>query len=198
METNIVKKSLFFILCILFLGVYSCTSDNEPDLPKKGTFPDVKLTNYNGSDFYFKELRGKVLVVSYIYTNCPDICHITSKKLNKFKSQLDQETKNKLAFVSISFDPTRDTPEVLQEHLGSMDLDLDNWYFVTGRRDRVYETLEVAGINPIPDKMESKDSYTFNHRDRISIVDSEGHIRKHLKGSTFDQQELKRGIKRLM
>lgn len=199
-NSTIISGSLLitFLLFAIFTLTISCTTENHDELPKKGTFPDVELTNYDGSDFYFKDRRGKVLVVSYIYTNCPDICHMISKKLNRFKSELDEKTLTNVEFVSITFDPTRDTPEVLNKHIDEMNLDLENWYFVTGRRDRVYETLSVAGINPIPDKMESKDSYTFNHRDRISLVDRSGQIRKHYKGSGFDHEELKNDINNLL
>lgn len=200
--SNIYKiKNIFPALltsCFLVLLFTSCTSDNKTELPKKGAFPEVELTNYDGSDFYFKDLKGKVLVVSYIYTNCPDICHMISKKLDKFKSELDRKTLDDVTFVSVSFDPTRDTPKVLREHLDKMDLDLENWYFVTGRRDLVYETLAVAGINPMPDEMKGPDSYTMSHRDRISIVDKSGQLRKHYKGTGFDHEELKKDIKTLL
>lgn len=200
MNNNIDYKLLQLILLILLSVplVLSCKSENKTTLPVKGEFPQVKLINYDGEDFYFKDIKGKVVVVSYIYTNCPDICHITSKKLNNLKSGLDQQTRNDLVFVSITFDPTRDTPNILREHIGMMDLNVDNWFFVTGRRDLVYETLNLAGINPVPDKMESNDSYTFNHRDRISLVDREGQIRKHYKGSTFDADELVQDLKTLL
>ena len=193
-------KELFSFVLVLSIvtASISCTSEDKPDLPEIGKFPEVKLTNYDGSDFYFKEREGKVLIVSYIYTNCPDICHMISKKLNKFKSGLDQQTLNNVEFVSITFDPTRDTPGVLKEHLEKMDLDLGNWYFVTVRRDRIYETLEVAGIDPMLDSMENPDSYTMNHRDRISIVDRNGQIRKHYKGTGFDKEELEKDIKGLL
>lgn len=199
-QNNNILKSFLITLLLFSITTFaiSCTSENDTDLPEKGTFPDVELTNYDGSDFYFKNKQGKILVVSYIYTNCPDICHMISKKLNRFKSELDEETLSNVEFVSITFDPTRDTPEVLNKHLDEMDLDLENWYFVTGRRDRVYETLSVAGINPIPDEMKSNDSYTFNHRDRISLVDKNGQIRKHYKGSGFNNEELKKDIKTLL
>lgn len=184
--------------CFLVLLFTSCTSDDKTELPEKGTFPEVKLTNYDGSDFYFKNVEGRVLVVSYIYTNCPDICHMISKKLNKFKAELDPKTLDDVTFVSVSFDPTRDTPKVLSEHLDKMDLDLEKWYFVTGRRDHVYETLAVAGIDPMLDSMEDPDTYTMNHRDRISIVDKNGQIRKHYKGTGFDHEELKKDINNLL
>lgn len=189
---------LILIIFTIISPLTSCTSDQTQELPKKGTFPKVKLVNYDGSDFYMKDLEGKIVVVSYIYTNCPDICHMISKKIDKFKSQLDTETLENTVFVSISFDPTRDTPDVLKEHIKMMDLDLENWYFVTGRRDLVYDTLEVAGINPLPDEIKSPDSYTLNHRDRITLVDRSGQLRKHYKGTGFDHDELRKDIKTLM
>lgn len=197
-----INKLISQVVLIVFLFsiplILSCDSGNKAALPVKGEFPQVELTNYNGEEFYFKDLKGKVLVVSYIYTNCPDICHMTSKKLNKLKAEFDSNAKKEIAFVSVTFDPTRDTPQILSEHMKKMKLDTENWYFVTGRRDRVYETLEVAGINPVPDEFKSKDSYTFNHRDRISLVDRDGQIRKHYKGSEFNQQELEGDIKTLL
>ena len=191
------RKGLF-LLIILSISSFIVSCSSEQQLPVKGEFPDVKLINYNGEEFHFSDLKGKIIVVSYIYTNCPDICHLTTKKLNQFKKNLGDDLSNKVEFVSITFDPTRDTPDVLKHHVQMMGLDMNNWYFVTGRRDLVYKTIEVAGINPIVDELKNNDQYTFNHRDRLSLVDQQGRIRKHYKGSTFDEAELKKDIKTLL
>lgn len=191
-------KIRLILLIMMSISLFMAGCSSEPELPVKGQFPDVKLVNYNGQDFHFSDLKGKVVVVSYIYTNCPDICHLTTKKLNQFKKNLGDNLANKVEFVSITFDPTRDTPNVLKHQVQMMGLDMQNWYFVTGRRDLVYETIEVAGINPIVDEMKNNDNYTFNHRDRISLLDRDGRIRKHYKGSNFDEAELKKDIKTLL
>jgi len=198
------KKDIKALFIIPFVPVFSLivllniSCSSKPELPVKGQFPDVKLVNYDSKDFHFSDLKGKVIVVSYIYTNCPDICHLTTKKLNQFKKNLNNNLRKKVELVSITFDPTRDTPDVLKHQVHMMGLDMDNWYFVTGRRDLVYKTIEVAGINPIVDEMKSNDKYTFNHRDRISLVDQKGQIRKHYKGSNFDEAELTKDIKSLL
>lgn len=200
-SSSSIKRSnalLFFTGLISLIFLYSCTSETRDDLPQYGKFPAHELTNHNGDAFSFKDLEGKAVLVAYIYTNCPDVCHIISAKLNRFKSGLDEDLLHKVHFVSLTFDPTRDNPNVLKDHAEMMQLDLSGWDFVTGRRDRVYEILEVAGIDPMIDSMESPTSYTLNHRDRISLLDRDGYLRKHYKGSSFDHDELLKDIRSLL
>jgi protein SCO1/2 len=185
-----------FLISILLL---SCT----PDLPVKGEFPDVTLIDQSGRDFSLSEVRGKVLVVAYIYTNCPDICHIISKKMNVFKEQIKKSgLQDRVYFISITFDPERDTPEVLRHHAEMMNLDLHNWVFLTGDENAVNATLKVAGMEAIKDPVDSsgngEHSYLISHRDRISLADKNGRIRKHYKGSEFNPDELLEDIKRLL
>ena len=187
------------IAFLISLFLLSCSSD----LPVKGEFPDIKLIDQEGRDFSFSQVRGKVLVVAYIYTNCPDICHIISKKMNVFKEQIKKSgLQDRVYFVSISFDPERDTPDALRHHAEMMNLDLDNWVFLTGDQDSVNEILKVAGMEAIKDTVETggkvDQSYSLLHRDRISLADKNGRIRKHYKGSEFNPDELLEDIKRLL
>lgn len=185
-----------FLISILLL---SCT----PDLPVKGEFPDVTLIDQNGRDFSFSQVRGKVLVVAYIYTNCPDICHIISKKMNVFKERIKKSgLQDRVYFISITFDPARDTPDVLRHHAEMMNLDLHNWVFLTGDESAISATLKVAGMEAIKDPVDSsgngEQSYLISHRDRISLADKNGRIRKHYKGSEFNPDELLADIKKLL
>ncbi len=194
-----IPRSILVIVLVFFLAACSSSTENtEKGFPIKGKFPDVKLVNYDGSDFRFSDLRGNVVVVSYIYTHCPDICHIISKRIDVFKKKLDPDLLEKVRFVSISIDPARDTPDALKRHGGMMKLDTTNWYFVTGIRDRVYDTIKVAGIDPLVEIRKGPDDYTLNHRNRISLLDTEGNIRKHYKGTTFDYAELEEDIRKLL
>jgi len=188
-----------YILTLMLIFAFACKSD----LPVKEVFPDITLTNHEGGDFIFSNLRGKVLVVSYIYTHCPDICHLIGKRMNVFKESLnDAGIHDKVYFVSISFDPKRDTPEVLRNHARMMNLDLKNWVFLTGDENSVNSTIEAAGMEAIdgPTKFNEngEPSYSIAHRDRISLVDKKGRIRKHYKGTKFDMEELLGDIKTLL
>jgi protein SCO1 len=189
-------KKIATLITILLIA---CTSD----LPLKEQFPDITLTDQNGRDFSLSEVRGKVLVVAYIYTNCPDICHVISKKMNVFKEQIKKSgLEDRVYFISITFDPERDTPDVLRHHAEMMNLDLDNWVFLTGDQNAVNSTLNAAGIEAIKDPVDTSgnadQSYLISHRDRISLADKNGRIRKHYKGSEFNPDELLEDIKRLL
>ena len=185
------------ILVIVFL-VAGCSSGQESELPVKSQLPQVKLTDFNDGEFIFSDLKGKIIVLSYIYTNCPDICHLTSSKLNKFKQSLNAESKDEIYFVSISFDPERDSPEVLREHARMMNLNLENWVFITGSEENIKKVLAAGGIDPWVENDPVSKNYTFSHRDRISLVDQEGRIRMHYKGTNFDEAKLSNDIKTLL
>jgi protein SCO1/2 len=187
------------IAILLMLFLIACKSD----FPLKEQFPDVTLIDQNGRQFSFSQVRGKVLVVAYIYTNCPDICHIISRKMNVFKEQIKKAgLQDKVYFISITFDPERDTPEVLRHHAKMMKLDLHNWVFLTGDQNAVNAILKVAGMEAIrePGKATGDGdlSYSLLHRDRISLADKNGRIRKYYKGSEFNPDELLDDIKGLL
>ncbi|MBI2487480.1 MAG: SCO family protein [Deltaproteobacteria bacterium] len=191
------KKLILYCLLIFSLA---CSNSK---LPVKGEFPDMTLISQDGKEFTFSKLEGKVIVVSYIYTNCPDICHIISAKLNAFKNKLKENgIQDKVYFVSISLDPERDTPEVLKQHAKMMNLDLTNWVFVTGDENSIDSTIKVAGMEAIKGPIEYSEngepSYEIAHQNRISLVDEKGRIRKHYRGTTFDMEELLGDIKILL
>jgi protein SCO1/2 len=173
------------------------------DLPVKGEFPDTILISQDRKEFAFSQVEGKVVVVSYIYTNCPDICHIISTKLNAFKNKLKENgIQDRVYFVSISLDPERDTPEVLMQHAKMMNLDLTNWVFVTGDKNSVDTTIKVAGMEaikgPIVVSEKGETSYEIAHQNRISLADEKGRIRKHYRGTDFDMDELLGDLKSLL
>lgn len=188
----------FLLVCLLIIFA-ACDSR----LPVEGEFPDTVLTNQNGKEFSFSDLEGNVVVVSYIYTNCPDICHIISARMNMFKKNLKEANlQDKVHFVSISIDPERDTPEALRQHAKMMNLDLTNWVFVTGDEYLINSTIQAAGMEamkgPVEYSEDGKRSYLISHRNRISLVDKEGRIRKHYRATTFDMDELLGDIKSLI
>ena len=194
---NISMKKFILFLVILSLGC------SDSDLPVKAQFPEITLINQDGKDFTFSQVEGKVVVVSYIYTNCPDICHIISAKINAFKNKLkENDVQDKVYFVSITLDRERDTPDVLRQHAKMMNLDLTNWVFVTGDKDSIDSTIKVAGMEalkgPIQHSKDGEPSYEIAHQNRISLVDEKGRIRKHYRGTDFDMDELLKDIKGLL
>lgn len=190
------------VLLSLFAFCMILTACNS-SLPEKGKLPDMPLTNQEGEKFRLSELRGHVVVLSYIYTHCPDVCHVISKRMDAFKDRLKKNgIEEDIYFVSISIDPKRDTPKRLKNHVNMMNLDTENWVFATGDIFTINSILEAAGIDPVKGPIEfdenDEPSYTLTHRNRISLMDQRGQLRKHYKGTQFDMDELLQDIKKLL
>jgi protein SCO1/2 len=189
-------KRFLVLLCISLLA---CDSG----LPVIGELPDLPLKDQDGKKFTFLELRGRVLIVSYIYTHCPDVCPMTIKKVQEIEKGLNKNgLKGRVYFVSITLDPKRDTPEAIREHVRRSSLDIRNWVFLTGNETIIDSIIKGAGVVAIKDPTqytENKEPYYFiTHTDRISLVDKKGKIRKHYKGSSFDMDELLTDVEKLM
>lgn len=78
------------------------------------------LTNQNGQQMAFSELRGKSVVLFFGYTHCPDVCPATLADFKQVKKLMGAEA-DKVNFVFISVDAERDTPEVVKEYLALFD-----------------------------------------------------------------------------
>ncbi len=99
--------------------------DYKPDkvynVPAPGqTVPNFKFLNQDGKTIAIKQFRGKVLLVTFIYTRCPlpDYCIRMSRNFATIQHQLaaDPQLYNKTHLLSISFDPAHDTPKVLRSY----------------------------------------------------------------------------------
>lgn len=96
----------------------------------KGTAPDLVLTNQDGQKVSLRDLRGKVVLMSFIYTNCPTACPLVTAKM----ATIHHDFKgNGLHNVSITIDPAHDTPAVLKEYGKQWKgMDFRSWSFLTG------------------------------------------------------------------
>ena len=81
-----------------------------------GPAPQFTLTSQDGKPVALADLRGKAVVVAFIYTQCPDICPMLTQKMVEIQDELGADFGTKVAFVSISLDPEHDTPEVLKDY----------------------------------------------------------------------------------
>jgi cytochrome oxidase Cu insertion factor (SCO1/SenC/PrrC family) len=94
------------------------------------TAPDFTLTDQNGSPFHMADTRGKVVVLSFLYTHCTDLCPFVAEKLKSAHDQLGPDA-DRTVFVAVTTDPGRDTVKVLADYSRSAGL-MDAWHFLTG------------------------------------------------------------------
>lgn len=103
----------------------ACSSDEKPqfksiDLTGADYAKDFSLPDQNGKVRTVKDFAGKVVVVFFGYTQCPDVCPTSMAELAQIKKSLGADGV-KLQAVFISVDPERDTPEVLKAYMGNFD-----------------------------------------------------------------------------
>ena len=118
----------------------------EQRLPTIGSAPDFALTSQDGAEVTLASLRGKVVAVTFIYTWCPDICPMLTDKMARVQDELGKDFGTKVAFVSITIDPERDTPGVLKEYAKSFQADFGGWSFLTGKPAAVLEVAHRYGV----------------------------------------------------
>jgi protein SCO1/2 len=186
MDTSVVRSRWSFRvsftagLLAAVSGLYGC---NPQPPPFRGTSVDnvvwgrdFTLTAHTGERFDSQSLRGKVQVVFFGYTHCPDICAPTLAKLAQARQQLgDDAVKLQVLFVTV--DPTHDTPAQLTKFLAGFD---PTFIGLTGTQQ---EIRQVAGNHMSYFKAEGKNSQQVTHTGTMYLKDRQGRMRVLVKES---------------
>jgi len=156
---------------------------------------NYELVNHDGKQVNFpKDFEGKTLIAGYIFTNCPDICPLTTNNMRLVQEKLNVDENKNVSFVSISFDPLVDTPETLTKFAEIRNLNLSNWTFLTGDEKVISDLMKEIGIVAfVSDSTVTSEGDIINyfvHTDRISLIDEELNIRKNYLGSQANIDEI--------
>jgi protein SCO1/2 len=187
------------IIILLFVFASGCNNPLPEEKKINGTFT---LLNQDSSEVNFPDrFKGKILVTGFIFTNCPDICPMTIHNMQLIQKELAKEKIKNVEFAAVSFDPLRDTPEVLSKQAELREVDLSNFNFLTGNKNRIDSLLDAMNIFAFTDDTTYTESgepvYFFVHTDRITLVDQQGSIRKEYSGSKINIDEIISDIKYL-
>jgi protein SCO1 len=176
-------KALALALLGVVLAVPAAGHDppkEELVLPVMGAAPDFRLTGQDGRAVALRDFHGRALVVSFIYTACPDYCPLLTAKLVGVQEALGDAFGKEVAFVSITVDPGLDTPEVLEHYALSHGADLDGWHFLTGEPETIEAVTRAYGVFAMKASNDLVD-HTF----LTSLVDTEGRLRVQYLGYRF-------------
>jgi protein SCO1/2 len=159
------------IFAVLFLVIGIGTSYFKKSLYTVMKVPDFALTDQNSKKITNKDMLGKVYLVEFFYSRCPTICPVMNSNMKYIDEQI---TNPDFGIISISIDPTNDTPEVLKNHAKMIGADSPNWHFLSGNRDYIGNLADMFDIY-VGDKED--DSESLNHSGMIALVDKEGNLR---------------------
>ncbi len=192
------KFLLFFSAVILLFTGCGKELPVEEDLSGE-SYP---LLNQDSVEVRFPDIiEGKTAVVGYIFTNCPDICPLTTNNMRLVQEKVNAAGVEGVEFVSISFDPKVDKPSVLSSFAEVRNLDTSNWTFLTGDKkiiDSLMGRLKIVAVPGDTSVTSSGEEYVyFIHTDRISLFDSENRLRKNYLGSKAPIDEVVEDVKTL-
>ena len=190
----------YFALTLISLFLYSCQS-KFPEKEFVGNSAHMLVNQDSVTVDFPKKYKGKILLVSFIFTNCPDICPLTTHNLQRIQQKVKDEKIDNVSFAAISFDPERDTPSALKSFAEVRDIDLSNYNFFTGEKDKIKSLMVAFHIVAISGDTTFTDDkipvYFYMHTDRITLVDQDQNIRKSYRGSEINLEEILNDIKNL-
>src|SRR5215211_2763504 len=158
-------------------------------LPKIAPAPGFALTSQDGTPVALADLRGKTVAVTFIYTSCTDTCPVLTALMAYVQDKLGRDFGERIAFVSITVDPERDTPEVLKQYADTFGADLKGWAFLTGASAAIRDVIRRYGVFA-----EKNAKGEVDHTFLTSIVDRNGMLRVQYLGVRFDPDEFQRDL----
>ena len=142
------------------------------DIRKDNIGGDFTLTDSEGKPFALSSLKGKVVVLSFGYTHCPDICPTELLTYNDTLKQLGDEAKN-VAVVFVSVDPERDTPELMKQYVKQFHPDFIGLTDTTGGND-VALAKQLWRIISAKADIKSDKLYNVDHSSGTYLLDKQG------------------------
>ena len=193
MRTSLVQALLVLTAITVLPGDATRQVSQEPPLPRIAPAPEFTLTSQDRAQVALKNMRGKVVAVAFIYTFCVDTCPILTPMMSFIQDQLGADFGAKIAFVSITVDPERDSPEVLKEYAQAFGANLAGWSFLTGPWDAIRDVTRHYGVFA----SKSADG-NVDHTFLTSIIDRRGILRVQYLGARFDPDEFRRDLLSLL
>lgn len=135
--------------------------------------PDFTLTDgITGTPMTLSSQQGKVVVLAFLYTHCPDVCPLTAEQFRQTELKLTDDERNGTLFVAVSVDPRQDTPEAVQAFARDHSLS-KNFVFLIGGTAQLQPVWSAYGI-----RVETDPTVTnVGHSDAIYLLDKKGRAR---------------------
>ncbi|HLR23100.1 MAG TPA: SCO family protein [Pseudogracilibacillus sp.] len=133
--------------------------------------PDVILEDSLENEFHFSDLQGKYVFMTFFYTSCSTVCPQLEMNVKEVYNQVPETyLEEDVVFLSVSFDPDRDTPEVLEKYRDYFETDEDEWLMARVKDEHQLDNLlDELGVIAIPDGDEE-----FTHNVAFYLVDPDG------------------------
>lgn len=195
----------YISLLLLSLLLSGCNNSNSDKASSEDVSPTVSeelpaLSVYNlpsvwtaqdGRQLELKDLRGNVLVMVMIYTQCKAACPRLVADMRNLEKQFSPEELEKLRFVLVSIDPDYDTPERMKAFAKENQMEEEHWLFLRGTEETTREFAAVLAVN-----YKRISPIDFTHSNIISVFDEEGVLVHQREGLGVDNGETLAAIRK--
>ena len=221
---SLVRSLVLSVVAASALLATACTSSDPfegTELTSGDTASDFQLQDQFGRKVALDGIQGEVIALTFLYTNCPDTCPLTTQTLRQAYGALEDDV-GRVGFVAISVDPARDTPERVHAYSEQWDM-LDKWTFLTGSEEDlepVWRSYYVAAQRQSPqdvgsaleqigqglavetlseeEGLSNTAAYLVGHSAPVYLIDRDRKLRVVFSSLTLDPRPLVRDIRRLL
>jgi protein SCO1/2 len=156
--------------------------------------PRFTLISQDTERLSLRDLRGKMVLVNFIYTSCPDVCPLATAKFYRLQQLLQSGGLERQVFLlSITTDPTIDTPSVLKEYGSRYGADFSFWTFLTGAPEQITQAWEGFGVVVV-----SRARGDVDHTSMTFLLDRTGRIRLIYLGYGWREEDVVAQMTRLL
>jgi protein SCO1/2 len=151
-------------------GAYNASSNSDG-------LPAVSLLDQNGNQVSLASLKGKPVLIDFVYTSCPGPCSVLTSKLVSVAQDLGPRLGRQVEMVSLSVDPEHDTPKALKDYAQRLGADRSGWLFLTGKPGDVERVLAAYNLRRL---READGSVT--HMETLFLLGPDGRQRRIYNG----------------
>jgi protein SCO1/2 len=133
---------------------------------------DFTLVDQGARSFNFKSLRGRVVIVAFVYTSCPDLCPLLTAAMRQVQDGVKGDERRQIYLMTITTDPEIDTPEVMAAYAKRYGVDLANWTFLSGSETALEKVWQKFGVG-----VKRKARGLVDHTPLTAVIDRTGTMR---------------------
>jgi protein SCO1 len=181
-------KFIFLSVCLILVGfvlVYWLWPKSE-GLPVLGKVDNFQLEDVQGETYQLN--NGKIKLITFFYTHCPDICPLTMSDFKILQKDLKQKGLfgNQVELVAVTFDPENDDRETIKNYANAFEADQSGWKWLRGTPEKTKQIADEFQI-----KYKKVEGGFFAHTTTMYLVDKENTIR-----AFYDMANSNKGIEK--
>lgn len=180
------------------LSLYEKLKQQKKSAPKPmqigETVPNFTLTDQAHRQVSLAQFAGKVVALNFIYTSCalPTYCFRIANNFGVLQRRFKDRMGSDLVLLTVSFDPQRDSPDVLAHYAQTWKADEKTWHFLTGAVPDVRRVTQMFGMDFFPDEG------LMNHSLHTAVIDRKGKLVANIEGNRFTAEQLGDLVARVM